>query len=201
MNEEKMMGKRIKFALKMKDGIEVRTLQDLKESFDLNQVVSYYLDGKLEAWLLDRYYEDLADQIQKLDKSDPGLKRQLSEIFGVEYQEDVMKDLSYSIQKILEEVLETEFYFNFYISSYPSELISVDTVGPFGDKRKSYHSELSMRQEAEYQLRRYYDIVKSYLNKHAEGNYAIQVSDQFFENIKGTIIMITTMLNDLDENI
>lgn len=84
------MAKKIKFALKMKDGVEVRTLQELKDGFDLNAVMAYFLDGKLELWLSDRYYEDLADSIQALDKNDPELRRKLCRIFEVEYEDDAM---------------------------------------------------------------------------------------------------------------
>lgn len=84
------MAKKIKFALKMKDGAEVRTLQELKDGFDLNAVMAYFLDGKLEVWLSDRYYDDLADSIQELDKDDPELGKKLCGIFGVEYKEDTM---------------------------------------------------------------------------------------------------------------
>ncbi len=87
---EKMAKKKIKFALKLKEGVEARNLQELKEFFDLNQTVAYFLDGKLETWLLDRYYEDLAEKINDLDKSDPELRRKLCEIFEVEYEEDAL---------------------------------------------------------------------------------------------------------------
>ena len=83
-----MTGKKIKFALKMKDDTEVRNLQELRESFDLNQIVTYFLDGKLETWLMDRYYKDLAEKIGSLEKSDPELRRKLCEIFEAEYEED-----------------------------------------------------------------------------------------------------------------
>ena len=52
------MAKKIKFALKMRDGVEVRNLQELQENFDLNQVTAYFLDGRLETWLSDRYYDE-----------------------------------------------------------------------------------------------------------------------------------------------
>ena len=84
------MTKKIKFALKMKDGVEVRTLQELKDGFDLNAVMAYFLDGKLESWLSDRYYDDLADSIQELDKNDPELRKKLCGVFGVEYENDAM---------------------------------------------------------------------------------------------------------------
>ena len=85
-----MAKKKIKFALKLKEGVEARNLQELKEFFDLNQTVAYFLDGKLETWLLDRYYEDLAEKINDLDKSDPELRKKLCEIFEVEYEEDCL---------------------------------------------------------------------------------------------------------------
>lgn len=84
------MAKKIKFALKMKDGVEVRTLQELKDGFDLNAVMAYFLDGKLESWLSDRYYDDLADSIQELDKNAPELMKKLCGIFGVEYEDDAI---------------------------------------------------------------------------------------------------------------
>ena len=87
---ENMAKKKIKFALKLKEGVEARNLQELREAFDLNQIVAYFLDGKLETWLLDRYYEDLAEKINDLDKSDPELRRKLCEIFEVEYEEDAL---------------------------------------------------------------------------------------------------------------
>ena len=83
-----MTGKKIKFALKLKEGVEARNLQELKEAFDLNQIIAYFLDGKLETWLLDRYYNDLAEKIGSLEKADPELRRKLCEIFEVEYEED-----------------------------------------------------------------------------------------------------------------
>lgn len=83
-----MTGKKIKFALKLKEGVEARNLQELKEAFDLNQIIAYFLDGKLETWLLDRYYNDLAEKIGSLEKSDPELRRKVCEIFEVEYEED-----------------------------------------------------------------------------------------------------------------
>ena len=42
------MARKIKFAMKMRDDVEVRTLSELKEHFDLERVMTYYLDGKLD---------------------------------------------------------------------------------------------------------------------------------------------------------
>lgn len=92
-----MTGKKIKFALKLKEGVEARNLQELKEAFDLNQIIAYFLDGKLETWLLDRYYNDLAEKIGSLEKADSELRRKVCEIFEVEYEED-----SLSVEEIEE---------------------------------------------------------------------------------------------------
>ncbi len=82
------MAKKIKFALKMKDGVEVRNLQELRDNFDLNQVTAYFLDGRLETWLSDRYYDELALSIQELNINDPDLQKKLCWILGVTYVEE-----------------------------------------------------------------------------------------------------------------
>lgn len=84
------MAKKIRFALKMKDGAEVRSLQELQEYFDIDRVMAYYLNGKLEIWLADRYYDEEADQVRELDSADSELSRKLCEIFQVEYVRDAL---------------------------------------------------------------------------------------------------------------
>lgn len=93
-----MVKRRIRFALQMKDGIEVRTLQELKDAFDLNQILMYFADGKLEQWLNDRYCEEEADAVAALDKSDAHLNAKLCAIFGVPYEEED----SMSMEDVLE---------------------------------------------------------------------------------------------------
>ena len=61
------MAKKIKFALTMADGCKARTLEDLREHFDLEKVTGYFLDGKLKEWLTDRYYDIEAEALQELD--------------------------------------------------------------------------------------------------------------------------------------
>ena len=45
------MARIIRFPLKMKNGAEIRTLDELKENFDLESVLGYFTDGKLATWL------------------------------------------------------------------------------------------------------------------------------------------------------
>ena len=82
------MAKKIKFALEMSNGEQVRNIDDLKEHFDVEKVVGYYLNGRLLTWLKDRYYEDEAQKVTELSKDDPKLHNKLCAIFGIEYEDE-----------------------------------------------------------------------------------------------------------------
>ena len=47
--EIKEMAKKIKFPLEMKDGVMVRTIEELRENFDVEKLVEHYESGKLES--------------------------------------------------------------------------------------------------------------------------------------------------------
>ena len=106
------MAKKIKFALKMKDGIEVRTLKEFREAFALEQALAYFLDGKLLVWLEDRFYEEEAEKVSALENTDPELPRKLCDIFGVEYEEDTLspEEIEYRNEKLkkLKEITEDD---------------------------------------------------------------------------------------------
>lgn len=80
--------KKIKLPLEMANGVLVRTLEELKENWDLEQVLNYYLNGKLEMWLADRYYTDLAEEVSALSviTDNKELQKKLCEIFGVKVE-------------------------------------------------------------------------------------------------------------------
>ena len=80
------MAKIIRFPLKMKNGAEVRTLDELKENFDLESVLGYFADGKLVKWLSDRYCDEKAEAVAALSTDMPDLNAKLCEILEVEYQ-------------------------------------------------------------------------------------------------------------------
>ncbi|SHK24917.1 hypothetical protein SAMN05216582_10138 [Selenomonas ruminantium] len=80
------MARKIKFALEMADGYKVRnSLEELREHFDIDTIVSHFLSGKLQEWLDDRYYEDEASQVSELSKDSPELHNRLCAILGVEH--------------------------------------------------------------------------------------------------------------------
>ncbi len=88
------MARKIKFALEMKDGAKVRSnLEELRENFDLEKAVGYFLSGKLVEWLEDRYYEDEAEKLEAIDKDAPDLRARLCEALGVECEEDAALDV------------------------------------------------------------------------------------------------------------
>lgn len=88
------MARKIKFALEMKDGAKVRSnLEELRENFDLEKAVGYFLSGKLVEWLEDRYYEDEAEKLEVIDKDAPDLRARLCEALGVECEDDAALDV------------------------------------------------------------------------------------------------------------
>ena len=81
------MARKIKFALEMKDGVEIRrNLDELREHFDMEMVIEHFLSGKLQKWLEDRYYDEEASKIKMIDKDSDSFHRQLCEALGVEYE-------------------------------------------------------------------------------------------------------------------
>ena len=79
------MAKKIRFPLQMKDGAAVRTLEELREHFDLESVLGYFADGKLKTWLSDRYYDEMAEKVASLTADTLELNAKLCEILGVDY--------------------------------------------------------------------------------------------------------------------
>ena len=72
----------------MKDGVEVRDLEGLKDNFSLERILLYLEDGRLDTWLRDRYLDDIADAVSELDRTDAGFCRKICEIFEVEEAQD-----------------------------------------------------------------------------------------------------------------
>ena len=60
------MARKVKFALILKDGYEVRNnIEEIKEHFDYNKIVDYFIDGQLSRWLEDRhYYEEIKNDVE-----------------------------------------------------------------------------------------------------------------------------------------
>ena len=72
------------FALRLKDNLEMRTLEELRDNFDLEKAVEYFHSGELLQWLEDRFYDDEADAIRELSGDDSNLAAKLCAALNVE---------------------------------------------------------------------------------------------------------------------
>ena len=79
------MARKIRFPLIMKNGAEVRSLEELQENFDLESVIGCFTDGKLQTWLADRYYDEKAEAVSQLSSDMADLNEKLCEILEVGY--------------------------------------------------------------------------------------------------------------------
>lgn len=109
------MAKKIRFPLEMKDGAEVRNLEELKENFSLEHVLVYLEDGKLITWLRDRYENEIADAVLALNREDADFYKKICDIFEVEYvetQEDIEKAMERKRKEaLLKEVTDEEKFY------------------------------------------------------------------------------------------
>ena len=80
------MAKKIKFPLEFSNGIKVRTLEELRQYADVESILRYYHNGKLQAWLDVRGYNDIVSQILSIDTHDTSYVNTLCNILGIEYE-------------------------------------------------------------------------------------------------------------------
>ena len=76
------MAKKIRFPLQM-NGTDVRTIEELREHFDLESVLGYFANGKLVTWLRNRYYDKEADAIEALSADDAELNNKIMCALGI----------------------------------------------------------------------------------------------------------------------
>lgn len=85
------MAKSIKFNL-ISDNIPIRTIDDLRNNFSIEDVLSYYRNGLLKRWLDVRGYDDELKKIEEI-KTDDSIEilEKLIEIFKVETEKEIIK--------------------------------------------------------------------------------------------------------------
>lgn len=83
------MAKKIRFPLIMKDGIQVRTIEELRENFDMELLTKYFLDGKLRVWLEHRNYNEELSEIDTLKEVHKNISGELPRIFKIDFKEKV----------------------------------------------------------------------------------------------------------------
>lgn len=89
------MAKTIKFNL-ICDGKAVRTIEDLKNNFSVEDVLEYYQSGLLERWLKVRGYESQLKMVTDIKETEPiDVVKKLVEIFDVEKEQKKIEEDTY----------------------------------------------------------------------------------------------------------
>ncbi|MDR1606219.1 MAG: hypothetical protein LBS41_03805 [Streptococcaceae bacterium] len=94
------MEKTIKFNLNF-DGKTIRTLEELKDNFFIEDVLKCYRNGLLHRWLSDREYAEELEKVKSITESEdlPLIKR-LSDIFEVEFDEAIVSEYEKQSKKV-----------------------------------------------------------------------------------------------------
>lgn len=86
------MAKTIKFNL-ICDEKPVRTIEDLRESFSVEDVIAYYENGLLERWLDVRGYDKELEQVKAIDSEDRfDIAKELIKVFDIEEDEAAIEE-------------------------------------------------------------------------------------------------------------
>ena len=64
-----MSKKILPFPLEMKNGVKVRTIEDLRTNADVESIVNYYLSGKLSRWCKAFHYDNIPDKIDEVTEA------------------------------------------------------------------------------------------------------------------------------------
>lgn len=117
------MAKTIKFNLILNDN-PVRSIDDLKHNFSIEDILEYYNNGLLQRWLHVRGYDEYLEKVNGL-KSDSNVDRiqQLIKIFDVECDDKKIKEGI----AILDYITEREYLLDEYKkSNYQARLVIDD---------------------------------------------------------------------------
>lgn len=63
----------------------IQTLSQLRENFNSDEVIKYHIDGILEKWLIQHYYENEASKIAAITINETGCLAKLCSALGVDY--------------------------------------------------------------------------------------------------------------------
>lgn len=99
------MARKVVVPLELKDGYMARTIDDLKEHFDLEMVINHFISGKLQKWLEDRNYNDYTEVIRELDIYESGTIVKICDCFGINTETEIIK---HSIDKIERKLRKTK---------------------------------------------------------------------------------------------
>ena len=92
----------INFPLILKNNVKVRSIEELRENFDIEKIMEYYCNGKLLQWLERRYYDEIAEKIKALSQNNEKLVEKIAEILGAKIEKE--KENTINIVEIQEKV-------------------------------------------------------------------------------------------------
>ena len=78
--------KKIKFPLEMKDGVRVRTIEELRENFNAEKLLVNYFNGKLITWLKDRSYTEYLQRLENLNSDRENFLYDLCGVLDIDMQ-------------------------------------------------------------------------------------------------------------------
>lgn len=119
------MAKKIKFNLNC-DGVPIRTIEDLEDNFNVNDVYDFYKEGLLLKWLEIRGYKEHYDKVLELtstSKKEDVVEnvKKLAEIFSIDADEAIIETALYRQRQEKAEI-RAEHYNNANVS--PNDVIS-----------------------------------------------------------------------------
>lgn len=100
--------KKNRFPLILKDDFPAKTIEDVKEHFDIKRLEKYAKSGELLTWLQDRYYEDEVEQLSGFDMKGKDLSQNLCTLFGMDPKEHISEAELLKIQKAAEKQKKKE---------------------------------------------------------------------------------------------
>ena len=71
------MAKKVRFPLEMEDGVEVRSMEELRDNFSLSRLLEYFNDGRLVTWLQDRYENTIAEEIAAINPNEEDVEKKI----------------------------------------------------------------------------------------------------------------------------
>ena len=83
------MAMKERFALSMGFEREVHSLEELQKHFNIEYVLKYFHSGELLSWLENRYYDEIAAEINKINKNDPRLDQKICAALGIKYSAEL----------------------------------------------------------------------------------------------------------------
>ena len=102
------MAKTIKFNLIL-DEKPVRNIEELRENFNIQDILEVYENGLLKRWLEVREYNEEAKKISEIKTSkNIEVIKELIKIFNVEKEEEEIKKSVYAIEFLIEKEVELE---------------------------------------------------------------------------------------------